>query len=59
MNHVEKIGELLEREKQKQGRDEFMETFPGSQSQTHEQELNGSASLKSRVKTAGEATRLH
>ena len=58
MNHVEKIGELLEREKQRQGRDEFTD-IPKSQSQTHQQELGGSVSLKSRVKTAGEATRAH
>ena len=59
MNHVEKIGELLEREKQRQGRDEFIDnTFHKSQSQT-QQELGGSVSLKARVKTAGEATRAH
>ena len=55
MNHVEKIGELIEREKQRQG--EFTDTFPKSQSQPHQTELGASVSLKARVKTAGEATR--
>lgn len=55
---MEKVGELIERERKKQGADEFMETFNQSQPQKADQKnLHSTVQLKQRVKTAGNGTR--
>ena len=58
MDQVEKIGEFVEREKKRQGVDEFVESFNKSVTpQSHNKQLHASVQLKQRVKTAGNGTR--